>query len=359
MENTGQLTEIKTKLENGEQVPRVSVREFLSWFGAQRRGVWIVSRIRDGLSEAGLETEPDFESAYIDSTIGFTLPAEVEVDAEQAPAATILSAELSATATVSASLSVSPSVASVYADPTYRISKLEAANRHPVSIPPDAELKEAATLMLSKDFSQLPVMTSERDVKGVVSWSSIATRLALGKTGQYVREFMESHKEVEAEASLFQAIPIISELHYVLIRAKDRRISGIVTATDLSLQFEQLSEPFLLLGEIENHIRRIIGKKLSVEELQAAKDQGDDERTVERVADLTFGEYIRLMENPDRWAKIGLPIDRAEFCKQLEKVRRIRNDVMHFDPDGVPPDEKKILRDFAAFLRKLQALDVS
>jgi len=38
---------------------------------------------------------------------------------------------------------------------------------------------------------------------------------------------------------------------YVLIRAADRRICGIVTTSDLGLQFLQLGEPFLLLGEIE------------------------------------------------------------------------------------------------------------
>lgn len=356
MEYQNQLTGIKKRLENDEQIPQVSVREFLSWFDAQRRGVWVVSRIRDILGEVGLQTYPDFESAYIDSPIGFTLPPKVEQG--KTPVDNLLT-EPPPIVTGGTALSVSPSVELVYADPTYRISKLKAANRTPVSISPDAELKEAATLMLSKDFSQLPVMTNERDVKGVISWTSIATRLALGKTGQYVREFMEPHKEIEAEASLFQAIPIISELHYILIRAKDRRISGIITATDLSLQFEQLSEPFLLLDEVENHIRRIIGKKLSVQELQSAKDPGDNERIVERVEDLTFGEYIRLMENTNTWAKIGMPIDRVEFCKQLEKVRGIRNDVMHFDPDGVTPDDMKILRDFAAFLRKLQALDVS
>ncbi len=210
-----------------------------------------------------------------------------------------------------------------------------------------------------KDFSQIPVMQNEREVKGVISLASIAKRFSCGKTGQYVREFMETHREIDSDASLFQAIPIISESHYVLVRSKDRRISGIVTSTDISLQFEFLSEPFLMLGEIENHIRRIIGRKLSLEELRAAKYQSDEGRVIESVANLTFGEYIRLIENTDRWQKIALPINRAEFCSQLEKVRKIRNDVMHFDPDGVLPEDKKNLRDFAAFLRQLQALDVS
>jgi predicted transcriptional regulator len=62
-------------------------------------------------------------------------------------------------------------------DPTYRIGRLEAAKRRPVSVAPDASVERAVTIMLSKDFSQLPVMTSERCVKGVISWSTIGHRL--------------------------------------------------------------------------------------------------------------------------------------------------------------------------------------
>ena len=42
-----------------------------------------------------------------------------------------------------------------------------AANKPPLCISPDAEVTEAITLMLQHDFSQLPVTTTERDVKGL------------------------------------------------------------------------------------------------------------------------------------------------------------------------------------------------
>ena len=35
--------------------------------------------------------------------------------------------------------------------------------------------------MLAHDFSQLPVMTTSREVKGAVSWKTIGSRLALKK----------------------------------------------------------------------------------------------------------------------------------------------------------------------------------
>lgn len=330
------LQQIAEDLRKGNRVPPVTVRELLSWFSAQRRGYWVVMMIRDTLTAAGLETKPDFESAYIDSEITFALAGAV---------AAVPQGEATATP-------------QLYADPTYRISKLAAANSPPVCVPPDARLQEAITLMLTYDFSQLPVMTNERDVKGVISWTSIGARLSLGKQGQHVREFMDSHQEIRADASLFQAIPLIVQHQYVLVRGADNRITGIVTASDLSLQFQQLAEPFLLLGEIENHIRWIIDGRFSKEELADARVPGDTDRQVAGVADLTFGEYIRLLENQARWVRLNLPIDRVTFCEQLDRIRLVRNDVMHFDPDGIPQEDLNRLRDFAKFLGKLQSIGV-
>lgn len=355
MSNSDRLSQIAQELQEGKIAPSVTVREFLSWFGAQRRGVWIVSNIRQNLNHVGLRTEPDFESAYIDSDIGFRLMREPPIEGQFSQ--TTWPATITADGMASPIEPLKPPVA--YADPTYRISKLSAANNLPICVAPDDTLREAVTLMLAKDFSQLPVMTSEREVKGVISWTSIATRLSLGKSGRHARELMDvPPQEIRADASIFQAIPIIAQFQYVLVRAADNRITGIVTTSDLNQQFQQQAEPFLLLGEIENHIRRIIGDRFSPDELTSARDPGDSERKVDRISDLTYGEYIRLLENPDRWAKVNLSIDRSTFCRELDLVRSIRNDVMHFDPDGIPPKDLDRLRDFTKFLNRLQALGI-
>jgi hypothetical protein len=202
-------------------------------------------------------------------------------------------------------------------------------------------------------------MTTDREVKGVISWESIGTRIVLGKSGEHVRDFMDPHHEIRADSSLFDAIPVVAKRQYVLIRGSDNRITGIVTESDLNLQFQQLAEPFMLLSEIENHIRRVLADKFSPDEFSSVRDPKDGDRAVNGVDDLTFGEYVRLLEHDDRWKKINIQVDRVTFCKSLDQVRRIRNDVMHFDPDGIPPVDLERLRDFAGFLTKLQAIGVS
>jgi CBS domain-containing protein len=346
-DHNARLRDVARALTAHEPVQPITVRAFLRWFwSTQRRGRWIATYIRARLDEFGLKTVPDFESTYLDGEITFALAGEADQN-------------------VANTLEVVESVAMVddaqtalttFADPTYRISKLAAANRRPVHVKPDSTLTAATTLMMANDFSQLPVMANERDVKGTVSWTSIGSRRALGQSPEFVREAMDPHAEIGSDASLFTAIPIIVEHGYTLVRATDRRIVGIITTSDLSLQFQQLSEPFLLLGEIENHIRRIIDKKFNRQELAAVKDPDDSGRRVDSASDLTFGEYKRLLEDPTRWSNAGLELDRGVFIELLEKVRETRNDVVHFDPDGIEEQSLGVLRDFAKFLRMLQTV---
>jgi hypothetical protein len=143
------------------------------------------------------------------------------------------------------------------------------------------------------------------------------------------------------------------------VRNHEKKISGIVTTSDLSVQLRQLAEPFLLVGEIENHIRRIIDGKFTQKELGNACDPSDTQRKIGNVADLAFGEYVRLFENPEHWNKLNIPLDRKEIVKRLERVRMLRNDIMHFDPDGLPPEDLEYLRDVARLLQKLRSLGIT
>lgn len=240
-------------------------------------------------------------------------------------------------------------------DPTYRIGKLPAAKRQPVHISPDASLTEAITIMLSNNFSQLPVMTSDREVKGAISWKSISKNLHYRHNCSSVRECMEKNvRIVDSDDSLFRVIEVIAEQDFVLVKDAENKISGIVTAADLGQTFHKLARPFLLLSEIENHIRGLIDGKFSPEELTEVRNSGNESREINDVFDLTFGGYVKLLQKPDRWQKVGLKIDRATFVKYLEDVNQIRNDVMHFAPDGISPNELKKLQKMSRFLQELR-----
>jgi predicted transcriptional regulator len=322
--STDKFDQIKQQLDKGVMPPNETVRNFLLWFGVARRGGRAVTRVRRLLEEAGLETDPDFEFAYFDGPVSFILAGSKSVATNQ--------------------------------QETFRIGRLGSANRRPVFVKPDTAISEAVMLMLTHDYSQLPVMTTERDVKGVISWKTMGSRLALNRQCPFARTCMEQPRIVQLEDSIFAAITYIYEHDYVLVQAPDRTICGIVTATDFSEQFRLLAEPFLLIGEIEDSIRKLIRGKFTAPELADIKDPDDKHRKVEGVSDLTFGDYGKLLENEKRWKKVGLALDRVEFVRRLTNIRVIRNDVMHFDPQGLDDEDLKTLRDFANFMGRLRTL---
>jgi len=53
-----------------------------------------------------------------------------------------------------------------------------------------------------------------------------------------------------------------------------------------------------------------------------------------------------------------LPTSTAPPADSTDRVRSIRNDVMHFDSDGVLSTDLERLREFAGFLQRLTALGV-
>lgn len=356
------LREAAEKIKAGETIA-LTVREFLSWFGFQRRSYLNVDAVRDALAETGLITIPNFEFVWLDSPIHLATPPPPEPE-HVATAESNLdsSSEGDAASLVEESAVEAASLAtSIFqdSDPTYRVGRLQSANRPPLYVSPDAPLAEIVTNMLMYDYSQLPVMTSSREVKGMVSWKAIGMQLSLGKSVATARDCMEPAHEIRYDEPLFTAVDIIIAYEYVLIRNDNKQISGIVTTTDVSLTFDQLGEQFLLLGEIENHIRALIDAKYTVEQLREAADSADTGRAIDDVSDLTFGEYIRLLENQERWLALGLHIDRSLFVKELDRVREIRNDVMHFDPDGIEPSEIDTLRRFLRFLQQLMEVNSS
>jgi CBS domain-containing protein len=232
-----ELREIAARVQKGQR-PRASVRTPLRWFGSERRGFRKVRVIRRALKRAKVTTTPDFEGAFIDSQVAFvsTAGADKKTEGSDAPAVT-----MATTATVDSGTPTT--TAPLTLDPTYRIGRLESANKNIIFVKPDEPVERAATLMLNHNFSQLPVMVNERDVKGIVTWRSIGRRFVLGKPCEAVRDVMESYQEISADASLFNAIEVIVQHDCVLVRNSEKKICGIVATHDLGSQFGSLGEP--------------------------------------------------------------------------------------------------------------------
>ncbi len=209
--------------------------------------------------------------------------------------------------------------------------------------------------MRKKDFSQLPVMSNDREVDGVISWKSIGEGASTDSPCQFVHECMENPvREIGFNDPLLDATDDVAT-GYVLVRGEDDVIAGIVTASDFAVQFRQLAEPFLVIEEIEHHLRRLVAGKFCIGELRETVYKGR-RRYIHGPDDLSLGAYCRLLEGSEHWKRLGLDTCCQEvFLERLCAVRDIRNAVMHFDPKGPEPEYLEKLYDFAGRLRSLAA----
>lgn len=137
------------------------------------------------------------------------------------------------------------------------------------------------------------------------------------------------------------------------MRDANNRISGIITAADLAAQFAVLTKPFLILGEIERLLRTAVDRRFSSEDLYEALDP-DDDREVEGAQSLPLGEVQRLLGNPTSFTLLGWNADRKVFIRELDIVRTIRNEVMHFSPDPIAESEIERLKTFASWISRLE-----
>ncbi len=244
-------------------------------------------------------------------------------------------------------------------DSTVRIGQLPCANKPPTYVAPNSSIRAAMTIMMHNDFSQLPVMINDRDLKGAVSWRSIGERLLdnANLTGE-VRDFMDKYPEkprvLSADMPLLEAVDEIVKYEYVIVIDRAKKISGIVTLTDVSEKLNDLSASFVLLAEIEEYVRNFIEcGNISDKDLQLVRDPRDEKRRINKVSDLTLGESIRILERPNLWEKIRISADKKYFLEELHKIKIIRNNVMHFNPNSVNSGIRQKLERFSIFLRLL------
>jgi predicted transcriptional regulator len=315
--------EIVKEIIDNEKEFAMSPRDFLAYFNCEKRTKGNTSRIDAYLESVNIETKPNYKNTYIDGEITLKHKAKATSKTES--------------------------------DPIQRINILPSANKSPVTITRDSSLQDATTLMLMNNYSQLPVMSNPKSVAGFVTWESIGSAVTNGVKSTDVKDYLVTEFTIlQYDTPLLAAIKTVIDKEFVLVQKKDKSISGIVTLADISSQFLLLTEPFLLLEQIENLIRLLLDRKFLVENLQGFAKEGKEGQGIESIDDLTFGEYIRLIENKDNWEKLKLKIERVAFIKQLNIVREIRNDIMHFDPEGITNEQRETLKNMAKFLTELK-----
>src|SRR6266540_1717414 len=193
---------------------RLSVRELLAKWSAKRRGYWIVERIRTDLEDFSLTTYPDFNEVWIDSDVEI-----VALLQHPTPDESVAIQETSTT---------SPIPREIY----LRVNSLASANSGLVAVSPQDTVQTAQSLMMRYVYSQLPVLSSERDLRGAVSWESIA-QARIRNSECSLADATGTAELVRDDDDLLAQIPRIVSSGFVFVQARDKRVVGVVTTADL------------------------------------------------------------------------------------------------------------------------------
>jgi CBS domain-containing protein len=300
--------------------------EFLTMFGVRVRNHDNVARISACLAEAEVGTIPSFTTCAGTAELHLVKAKPTAVSTEQDED------ELSPTAMPHRAL---------------QVGDLPSARNGVESVSPDTDLAAATMLMRVKNYSQLPVINGTADLRGVLTWSSIAVNLETGKQPTLSSAMVKNPVSAEVHHQLLAHLPTITEHGYLLVRANDGKFCGIITSGDVSGHFETMARPFFLVGDIEARLRKCLAV-LDEENVRAVQKWKTG-----KIADLTFGEYKRLIDNEANWKRIGWTgVPRDQFVHRLDKVRVIRNEIAHFRPQPLTRASLTTLAEFAGLLRQ-------
>lgn len=313
----------------------LTIGDLLAIWGYRARNYESVARIQHDLSASGLRCHPALDEGASDSVVRVGVPDATSADDTAA----------------TESGSEDPDEPLVLPPAALLVKQVPSAVRDVVFVQPDQSLAQAQSLMSANDFSQLPVLAGPRDLRGAVSWRSIA-QAKRHKAQITLADATKNASIVSAGDELLSQIDAIYKADFVFVRDDNDRICGIVTTADLTDQFRDLTTPFFQLGEIERRLRRCINRAFSTDDLRAATGN----QKVGTADDLTFGQYVRLLSDESRWQRMDWEwADCKTFIGYLDAARVVRNRVMHFGEE-LSPGDKRTLVQCLNFMRALDPL---
>ncbi|CAL9561955.1 CBS domain-containing protein [Streptomyces sp. enrichment culture] len=331
----------------------LSIRDFLAVWGVQRRYPAATEQIKSDLAARGLVTVPPFTEGTLDSRIA-VLAGGAEPDESGTSAVTRLSGSSDLPEGVQNAAHAASRLPEEEAETqtvAYRVSNLDSANRMPESVRVGDDLGTATTIMVLRGYSQLPVLDEDGRLRGVVSWESIG-RARMADTHADLQAATVRGQEADRSDDLLDWVGTIQQSGYVVVRDHDHKVCGLITASDLTIQFGTRVRPFVLVEEIEQRLRRVVDRCIPLDRIRAVVPKGRAAK-VHSAANLTFGAYGHLLKDPENWVALGWGIDQQYFLAALEECRNFRNSLMHFSPDPITDDQLLPAQGLLELLRSL------
>ncbi|MFJ4045781.1 HPP family protein [Microbacterium sp. NPDC089987] len=296
----------------------VSVRELIGYWGAKGRGRNVLDSVTNDLAAMKLEVIPPLDTGTLDTPVVIRSASDSTISHPDEHLLTLARI------------------------PSASFALLDASSTHLAGVvEPGTSIHDATTMMLRYDFSQLLVVddVTERRLIGVVSWKSYAAARLRAEDPATVQEIMQPATGVDLHSDLFANIGPVVKYDFVAVTYRGR-LAGIVTATDLTEQFEDLAVPFLAIGRCERELKRVAKAKFT------SVDPSEVDKAM-------LGKLQKLYA--DNWASLGWSLGASAFNEWVNATRELRNKIAHFDDrDQDFSSEVRAVHRLATWLREVR-----
>lgn len=225
---------------------------------------------------------------------------------------------------------------------SFPISKLIENQREVVTIASTATVREALTMMVANDFSQLPVVDGEGKLVGIVSEQSITDTLfhTRGKVPIYdmtVDNCTAMPLTLPPEADVFEALRQMEDAP-ALVVVRDGKPVGIVTYLDTTNFFRENNEGLMYVEDIEVGLRKYVQDIFHDDALldaalihvvgESKQNPGHPNKSHDK---LSFYEQVQFLAHEKNWPYFEPYLKpRDLFMTLMEEVRLVRNQLAHF-----------------------------
>lgn len=196
----------------------------------------------------------------------------------------------------------------------YPVSNMIEGRGIPVSVKKSDHISKAFSIMLEKDFSQLPVLDDQDQILGVITYKNILRALKYYKADLedlVVENAIESIDKFDLEDDIFDILPSLQANNAVLITSMGDHLIGIVTNFDTTEYFRKRSEDLMIIEEIELNIRDLI--QFTFENEDGILDNDNLQKSINRITD-----HIDDLKNDYRSALYVYMNFSAEETKRID-----------------------------------------
>ena len=135
----------------------------------------------------------------------------------------------------------------------------------------DQTIREALTLMVQHDYSQLPVIDHQGTLLGMISDETINRRYLYSAGVVTLLDLPVDHCVVKPtilarDRDIFEALDRLQDVYAIVIVSEDNRPVGILTSFDMAHFFRDLTEDLLIVEDIETSLRQIVQAVLDTDE---------------------------------------------------------------------------------------------